>query len=281
MTQPAFLSDIRKGYPDINPDRDYPPLQFKSVKGIVSAAEWEARVDCACAYRLVAHYDMNDMIYNHISVRIPGTEEYLLNPFGMMYEEICASSLIKVDVESRVLWEPEFPPGLPYKFNPAGFVIHGAIHAARPDVAAIVHTHSLATMAISALDSGLLPLTQTSMRFATIGYHDYEGVVLSFEERERLLANMADHEVMFLRNHGVLAIGATIAHAFNNTYRVERACRSQLMAQAANANLVVPPQDIIEKTNHAYKPGTRRAYGVLEWPAMRRLADRIDPSYKN
>jgi ribulose-5-phosphate 4-epimerase/fuculose-1-phosphate aldolase len=148
-------------------------------------------------------------------------------------------------------------------------------------VAAIVHTHSLATMAISALDSGLLPLTQTSMRFATIGYHDYEGVVLSFEERERLLANMADHEVMFLRNHGVLAIGATIAHAFNNTYRVERACRSQLMAQAANANLVVPPQDTIEKTNHAYKPGTRRAYGVLEWPAMRRLADRIDPSYKN
>jgi ribulose-5-phosphate 4-epimerase/fuculose-1-phosphate aldolase len=281
MNQPAFLSDIRKGYPELAPDTDYPPLTFASVKGRVSAAEWQARVDCACAYRLVAHFGMDDLIYNHISVKIPGTEEYLLNPFGLMYEEICASSLIKVDVEGRVLWSPEFPAGLPYQFNPAGFVIHGAIHAARPDVGAIIHTHSLATMAISALDSGLLPITQTSMRFATIGYHDYEGVVLTLDERDRLLANMAEHEVMFLRNHGVLAIGAGIAQAFNNTYRVERSCRAQLMAQSCNAKLVLPPQDVIAKTNHAYKPGTRRPYGVLEWPAMRRLADRLDPSYKN
>lgn len=281
MNQPAFLSDIRKGYPDLDPDREYPALSFASVKGRVSDAEWHSRVDCACAYRLVAHFGMDDLIYNHISVRIPGTEEYLLNPFGMMYEEICASSLIKVDVEGRVLWAPEFPAGLPYQFNPAGFVIHGAIHAARPDVGAIVHTHSLATMAISALDSGLLPITQTSMRFASVGYHDYEGVVLTFDERERLLANLGDNEVMFLRNHGVLAIGATIAQAFNNTYRVERSCRSQLMAQASNAKLVLPPDEVIAKTNHAYKPGTRRAYGVLEWPAMRRLADRLDPSYRN
>ena len=280
-TQPTFLTDIRKGYPDLDPDKDYPPLQLASLKGKVSAAEWEARVDCACAYRLVAHYGMDDLIYNHISARIPGTEEYLLNPFGLMYEEITASSLIKVDVEGRVLWEPDFPKGLPYKFNPAGFVIHGAIHEAKPEVACIIHAHSLASMAISVLESGVLPMTQTSMRFDAIAYHDYEGVVLTMDERERMLSNMGDAEVLMLRNHGVLVTGKTVAMAFNNIYRIERACRSQLMALACNSKMILPPADVIEKTNHAYRPGTRRAYGVLEWPAMRRLADRLDASYKN
>ena len=279
--QPAFLTDIRKGYPELDPDRDYPPLQLASLKGRVSAAEWEARIDCACAYRLVAHYGMDDLIYNHISARIPGTEEYLLNPFGLMYEEITASSLIKVDVEGRLLWAPDFPEGLPYQFNPAGFVIHGAIHEAKPEVACIIHTHSLASMAISALESGVLPMTQTSMRFDKIAYHDYEGVVLTMDERERMLTNMGDAEVLMLRNHGVLVTGKTVAMAFNNIYRIERACRSQLMALACNSKMILPPQEVIEKTNHAYRPGTRRPYGVLEWPAMRRLADRLDPSYKN
>ena len=281
MTQPAFLSDIRKGYPELDPDKDYPALQLASLKGKVSAAEWEARVDCACAYRLVAHYGMDDLIYNHISARIPGAEEYLLNPFGLMYEEITASSLIKVDVSGKVLWEPEFPRGLPYKFNPAGFVIHGAIHEARPEVACIIHTHSLASMAISVLETGVLPMTQTSMRFDKIAYHDYEGVVLGMEERERMLSNMGDCEVLMLRNHGVLVTGKTVAMAFNNIYRIERSCRSQLMALACNSKMILPPQDVIAKTNHAYRPGTRRPYGVLEWPAMRRLADRLDPSYKH
>jgi ribulose-5-phosphate 4-epimerase/fuculose-1-phosphate aldolase len=135
------VTDLRKSYPDLSPDKDYPPLRFKSLKGRVSAAEWEARVDCACAYRLVRHFGMDDMIYNHISARIPGTEEFPLNPFGLTYDEMCASSLIKVDLAGKVLWEPEFPKGLGYKFNPAGFVIHGAIHEAKPELHCVIHTH--------------------------------------------------------------------------------------------------------------------------------------------
>jgi ribulose-5-phosphate 4-epimerase/fuculose-1-phosphate aldolase len=277
----AKVTDLRKAYPDLEPDKDYPPLKFKSLKGKVSAAEWEARVDCACAYRLVRIFGMDDIIYNHISARIPGTEAFLLNPMGLMYDEICASSLIKVDLAGNVLWQPEFPEGLGYKFNPAGYVIHSAVHEAKPDIHCVIHTHSLAGMAVGSLKSGLLPMTQTAMRFTKVAYHDYEGVVLEMEERGRLLASLGDCEVMILRNHGILALGTTVAQAFNNTYRLERACRSQLMAMACNDAIVLPPQDVIDKTNHLYQPGVRRPYGLLEWPAMRRLADRIDPSYKN
>ena len=275
------VTDLRKAYPELAPDKDYPPLSFRSLKGKVSAAEWEARVDCACAYRLVRHFGMDDLIYNHISARIPGTESFLLNPMGLMYDEICASSLIKVDRAGEVLWQPEFPPGLGYKFNLAGFVIHGAIHEARPDLQCVIHTHSLAGMAVSSLKRGLLPMTQTAMRFAKVAYHDYEGVVLEMDERARLLANLGECEVMFLRNHGLLAVGKTVAEAFNNIYRIERACRSQLLAQSANDEIVLPPMPTIEKTADLYRPGTRRTMGLLEWPAMRRLADRLDPSYKN
>ena len=276
-----MLADIRSGYPTLEPDPDYPPLKLRPIKGEVSAEEWRARVDCACAYRLVAHFGMDDLIYNHISVKIPGTEEFLLNAFGLTYDEITASSLVKVDVAGNVLWQPEFPRGLGYRFNPAGWVIHAAIHEALPHVHGIVHTHSLATMAVSSLRGGLLPMTQTAMRFEKVGYHDYEGVVLELGERARLLRNLGDNDVMFLRNHGVLAVGRSVAEAFNNTYRIERACRAQLMASAAGDAIVLPPPDVIAKTNHAYRPGTRRPYGVLEWPAMRRLADRLDPSYRD
>jgi ribulose-5-phosphate 4-epimerase/fuculose-1-phosphate aldolase len=274
------VADLRKHYPELAPDRDYPQLKFKSLKGRVSAAEWEARVDCACAYRLVRHFGMDDLIYNHISARIPGTEEFLLNPFGLLYEEICASALIKVNLKGEVLWQPEWPRGLHYTFNLAGFVIHGAIHEAKPDVQCVIHTHSLAGMAVASLEKGLLPMTQTAMRFSKVAYHDYEGVVLEMDERKRLLANLGDAKVMLLRNHGTLALGTSVAEAFNNIYRLERACRSQLLAQAANDRVLLPPAAVIEKTNHMYKPNVRRPMGVLEWPAMRRLADRLDPSYK-
>jgi ribulose-5-phosphate 4-epimerase/fuculose-1-phosphate aldolase len=275
-----FIKDIRKGYPVLEPDKDYPPLQWRSVRGEVSEAEWQARVDCACAYRLVKHFAMDDLIYNHISVRIPGTDSFLLNAFGLLYEEITASSLLKVNLAGEVLWAPEFPEGLGYQFNPAGWVIHAAIHEARPELEGIIHTHSLATMAVSALPQGLLPITQTAMRFERVGYHDYEGVVLELGERERLLQNLGQNELMFLHNHGVLAVGRSIAEAFNNTYRVERACKAQLLASACSASLITPPASVVAKTNQMYKPGSRRPYGLLEWPAMRRLADRIDPSYK-
>jgi ribulose-5-phosphate 4-epimerase/fuculose-1-phosphate aldolase len=274
------VADLRKHYPELAPDRDYPQLKFKSLKGRVSAAEWEARVDCACAYRLVRHFGMDDLIYNHISARIAGTEEFLLNPFGLLYEEICASALIKVNLKGEVLWQPEWPKGLNYTFNLAGFVIHGAIHEAKPEVQCVIHTHSLAGMAVASLEKGLLPMTQTAMRFSKVAYHDYEGVVLEMDERKRLLANLGDASVMLLRNHGTLALGTSVAEAFNNMYRLERACRSQLLAQAANDRVLLPPPAVIEKTSHMYKPNVRRPMGVLEWPAMRRLADRLDPSYK-
>ena len=274
------LADIKRAYPTLAPDKAYPPLKLKSVKAKVSAAEWEARVDCACAYRLVKHFGMDDLIYNHISAKIPGTEEFLLNPFGLMYDEITASSLIKVDIDGNLLWTPEFPHGLDYQFNPAGFVIHAAIHRARAEVHCIVHTHSLVTMAVSSLERGLLPMTQTAMRFDAVGYHDYEGVVLDLSEQARLIENLGDSDVLFLRNHGVLTVGRSVAEAFNNAYRIERACKAQLMAMASHDALVLPSAAVIAKTNHAYQPGTRRPYGVLEWPAMRRLADRIDPSYR-
>ena len=277
----AKVTDLRKAYPDLEPDKDYPPLKFKSLKGKVSAAEWEARVDCACAYRLVRIFNMDDLVYNHISARIPGTEHFLLNPMGLMYDEICASSLIKVDLAGNVLWEPEFPEGLGYRFNPAGYVIHSAVHEAKPDIHCVIHTHSLAGMAVGALKQGLLPMTQTAMRFTKVAYHDYEGVAIELGERERLVADLGDCDVMILRNHGVLAVGRTVGQAFNNTYRLERACRTQLMAMACNDQIVLPPQDVIDKTNHLYQPNVRRPYGLLEWPAMRRLADRVDPSYRN
>lgn len=274
------MRNLQRYYPELAPDRDYPPLRFASVKGSVRPEEWEARVDCACAYRLVHHFEMDDLIYNHISARIPGTEEFLLNPFGLLYEEICASSLIKVNLQGDVLWQPEWPEGLNYTFNLAGFVIHGAIHEARPGVQCIVHTHSLAGMAVASLEQGLLPMTQTAMRFSKVACHDYEGVVLEMDERKRLIANLGDADVMLLRNHGLLAVGKSVAEAFNNLYRLERACRSQLLAQAANDRILLPSAAVIEKTNHLYRPEVRRPMGVLEWPAMRRLADRLDPSYK-
>ena len=275
------VSDLRKYYPDMQQaDRDYPPLKFKSLKGKVSAAEWQARVDCACAYRLVRIFRMDDIVYNHISVRIPGTEEYLLNAMGLMYDEICASSLLKVDLKGKVLWQPDWPKGLEYTFNYAGFVIHGAVHEAKPELHCVIHTHSPASMAVSSLKKGLLPMTQMAMRFDRVAYHDYEGVALDLEERKSLVKNLGDADVMLLRNHGALAVGRSVGEAFNSLYRLEKACVAQLLAQGANDEIILPPPEVQEKTRHMYRRGVRRVVGLLEWPAMRRLADRIDPSYK-
>ena len=277
----AKISDLRKHYPDMEgADRDYPPLKFKSLKGKVSPAEWQARVDCACAYRLVRIFGMDDLVYNHISVRVPGTEHYLLNAMGLMYDEICASSLLKVNLKGEVLWQPEWPKGLDYTFNYAGYVIHGAIHEAKAELHCVIHTHSPASMAVSSLKKGLLPMTQMAMRFDRVAYHDYEGVALDLDERERLVNNLGSADVMLLRNHGALAVGRTVAEAFNSLYRLEKACKAQLLAQGADDEIILPPPEVQEKTRHAYRRGVRRVVGLLEWPAMRRLADRLDPSYK-
>ncbi|MFL6718656.1 MAG: class II aldolase/adducin family protein [Burkholderiaceae bacterium] len=256
-------------------------LQIPSMKGQCSPEEWEARVNLAACYRLVEMYGMSDMMANHISARVPGEEgTYLINPYGMMYEEITASCLLKVDHDGRILSGPDFGE-LKYGVNKAGAVIHTAVHAARPDVGCVIHTHSWASMAVSSLECGLLPLTQTAMRFLKIGYHDYQGVVLNESEQESLIADLGSGEALILRNHGVLTVGRSVGEAFNWMHRLELACRSQLAAMAANSPYAKVPQQVLEETWNNYQPGTRRPYGLMEWPALLRKLDRTDPGYKS
>ncbi|ADP16408.1 class II aldolase and adducin N-terminal domain protein 4 [Achromobacter xylosoxidans A8] len=242
----------------------------------MSPAERDTRIQLAACYRLVSHFGMSDLIYNHITARIPGPEGHLLiNPYGMMYDEITASSLVKIDLDGNVLDNPG-----EYGINAAGYVIHSAVHGARHDVHCVIHTHTRAGMAVSALQCGLLPLTQTAMRFAKIPYHDYESVAIDLDERARLVADLGQSEAMILRNHGLLAAGPSIAQAFNTLYWLEMACKAQVDALAANRELCLPPPEVIEKTWHLYQPTTRRPFGELEWPAMLRLMDRKDPGYR-
>ena len=255
-------------------------LKIESMRGRCTAAEWQARVDLAACYRLVAIYGMSDMMANHISARVPGEDgAFLINAYGMMYEEITASSLIKIDHAGNILAQPDFG-ALAYGVNKAGYVIHSAVHEARPELACVIHTHSWASMAVSALECGLLPLTQTAMRFLKIGYHDYQGVVLDLEEQASLISDLGQGEALILRNHGVLTVGRSIGEAFNWMHRVELACHSQLAAMACNTPLVKVPAQILEETWNNYQPGTRRPYGLMEWPALLRKLDRAAPSYK-
>ena len=255
-------------------------LRIQSMRDQCSAEEWQARIDLAACYRLVEMYGMADMVANHISSRVPGEEgAFLINAYGMMYEEITASSLIKVDLDGNILAKPDFGD-LDYGINKAGYVIHSAVHAARPEVACVIHTHSWASMAVSALDCGLLPLTQTAMRFLRIGYHDYQGVVLDNQEKASLIEDLGQGEALILRNHGALTVGRTVGEAFNWMHRLELACRAQLAAQATNTALQPVSQDVLEETWNNYQPGTRRPYGLMEWPALLRKLDRMDPSYR-
>jgi ribulose-5-phosphate 4-epimerase/fuculose-1-phosphate aldolase len=241
---------------------------FKSIRNEVSAQEWQTRLDLAACYRLVDAYEMTDLIYNHITARIPGTEHLLINLYGLLYKEITASSLVKIDVEGNIVAKPDTD----YSLNVSGYVIHGAIHKARPDVACVLHTHTRAGMAVAAMKCGLLPLSQTSIRFVGhLGYHDYEGPAIDTDERERIVQDLGPHDALVMRNHGLLTCGATIQQAFNTMYQLEMSCRSQVDAMAARAELTMPGENVLAHTAHLYQPGTRRPYGVLEWPAMLRL----------
>jgi ribulose-5-phosphate 4-epimerase/fuculose-1-phosphate aldolase len=247
----------------------------RPVREQVSKEEWDVRVNLAACYRLMAEYDMVEMIANHISARVPGTtNEFLINPYGMLYEEMTASSMIKIDIDGNVLFN-----ATEYGVNQAGYVIHSAIHRVRHDVDCIIHTHTLAGMAVSAMKCGIMPIAQSSMRFADIAYHDYEGVALRMDERERLVESLGDREAMVLRNHGLLTVGPSIPECFNNMYRLERACQLQVMALSCNMKLQMPPQEVVQYTNTQLTPGVRRRPGLLEWPAMLRKLDRKDPSY--
>ncbi|MBM3620123.1 MAG: class II aldolase/adducin family protein [Alphaproteobacteria bacterium] len=249
----------------------------KTVREQVSPEEWQKRVDLAACYRLVHLYGMDEMIANHISTQVPGEPGvFLLNPYGYLYDQMHASCFVKVDYDGNTLFDPT---GLGP--NRAGFVIHSAIHKARHDVDCVIHTHTLAGMAVSAMKQGLMPLAQTAMRFIDIGYHDYEGPAIRMDEQARLVKNLGDREVMILKNHGLLAVAPSIPEAFNNIWRLERACQLQVMALSCNTELSLPPRETVEASNHLFKPGVRRRLGQLEWPALMRKLDSIDPSFRD
>jgi ribulose-5-phosphate 4-epimerase/fuculose-1-phosphate aldolase len=254
-------------------------IAIPSLRGQVSDAEWRARLDLAACYRLCDLYGMSDMIYTHISARVPDAPgQFLLNCHGLQFGEMTASSFLKVDIDGKVISKPDFEYGL----HAAGFVIHSSIYRARPDANAAMHTHTIAGMAISALQCGLLPLTQTATRFYTrISYHDFNGPERDPAERDKLAEHLGSNTCMILRNHGLLTVGPSVAEAFNFMYGLERACQAQLAAMACNTPLNVLPQAVVDKAVGLYEPGVIRPYGLLEWNGLLRRLDRIDPSWRS
>jgi ribulose-5-phosphate 4-epimerase/fuculose-1-phosphate aldolase len=257
---------------------DLSQVRIESMRSRVSPEEWQTRVDLAACYRLVHHYGMDDLVYNHISARVPGEEgHFLINAYGMTYDEITASSLVKIDFDGKVVQDS----GTGYGVNLAGFVIHSAVHKGRADVACVIHTHTPAGMAVSAMECGLKPLTQNAMYFGGIGYHDYEGPAVDLDEQKRLVKDLGPHEAMILRNHGLLSVGRTIAEAFVTMYWLDRACQAQALAMASNTALVVPKEKTIKTTNERYQPGQRRRIGELEWQGLLRLMERRYPGFRD
>lgn len=252
-----------------------------ALKSKVSPEEWAMRVDLAASYRLVDMFGWSDLLGTHISARVPGEENaFLINPYGLLFEEITASSLVKIDEEGKTLSPTE------YRINPAGFVIHGAIHMARPDVACALHTHTPAGTSVATQKDGLLPLTQHALAvIAHTAYHGYEGIATDLSERERLVRDLGDNNVLVLRNHGLLTVGRTVAEAFVWMYRAERACRMQLAIQQAGAEVIEIPEEVqqvtVARNRLANSPQGHRPIGVLEWPALLRKLDRADTSYRN
>jgi ribulose-5-phosphate 4-epimerase/fuculose-1-phosphate aldolase len=256
-------------------------LQLPSLKTEVTPQEWQARVDLAACYRLTAHYGMSDMMANHITLRVPGQEHaFLTNPYGMMYEEMTASCLVKIDHDGEVLHKPDFGD-LNYGLNKPGFILHSAVHKARPEVNCIIHTHTAAGLAVSSLACGMLPINQTAMRFLNVSYHDYMGVVLDMAEQKVLVHDLGTTDAMVLRNHGLLTCGRSVGEAFNWMHRMELSCRAQLAAMACNTPLQPVSQQVLDETFMNYQPQTRRPFGVMEWPGLLRMLDRMDPSFRD
>ncbi len=249
------------------------------IRDTVSEEEWAVRVDLAAAYRLVAHYGWDDLIFTHLSARVPGPEHhFLINPYDMMFEEITASSLVKIDVEGQ----PVVPTAHPV--NPAGFTIHSAIHMAREDAHAVMHLHTPAGQAVSAMAEGLLPHTQTAMIAKhNVAYHEYEGIATDLDERERLVQDLGEKHAMILRNHGTLAVGQSVADCFLRLYFLERACDAQVrMLSAGRENLHTPPQGVESKVEGQSPAGGMAMVAQgLAWPALLRKLDRIDSSFRN
>ena len=248
-----------------------------SVKEQVSTQEWQVRTDLAACYRIIAMYGWDDLVFTHISARVPGGEDHFLNnPYGMLFEEITASSLVKVDLDGNKVLESEHP------VNPAGFVIHSAVHEARADAGCVLHTHTKAGIAVSAQKDGLLPISQTAMfPFVTLGYHDYEGVALNDDEKPRLVADLGSNNALILRNHGLLTTAPTIADAFLLMYVLETACQIQIMAQSGGNELVRIPQPILDGVQAQAEQVTKGLGGSLVWPGLLRKLDRRDTSFRD
>jgi ribulose-5-phosphate 4-epimerase/fuculose-1-phosphate aldolase len=251
-------------------------ISVSDVREKVSKTEWDQRVDLAACYRLVAMHGWDDLIFTHISVRVPGPEHhFLINPYGMLFEEITASALVKVDLEGRKVIDS------PYEINPAGFVIHSAIHAAREDARCVLHTHTVNGVAVSAQKDGLLPISQHSIfPLASLGYHNYEGLALRDEEKPRLVRDLGDKNFLMLRNHGLLTVGETIPDAFLFMYVFEAACAIQLRAQGS-PELIPIDSRIVAGAQMQAKQVTRGAGGDLAWPGLLRKLDRIDASFRS
>ena len=247
------------------------------VRNEVSDEEWQLRIDLAACYRLIAMYGWDDLVFTHVSARVPGPEEhFLINAYGLLFEEMTASSLVKVDLNGDKVLDS------PHMVNPAGFVIHSAVHEARADVGCVLHTHTRAGVAVSTQKDGLLPISQTSLfPFATLAYHDYEGVALNDDEKPRLVADLGNRNALMLRNHGLLTTGATIADAFLLMYVFETACQIQVMAQSSGGELIPVPQPIVEGIEAQAEQVTKGLGGQLIWPGLLRKLDRADPSYRD
>lgn len=248
-----------------------------AVRDQVSDEEWELRVNLAACYRVIAMYGWDDLVFTHISARVPGPEEhFLLNAYGLLFEEMTASSLIKVDLSGEKVLDS------PHSVNPAGFVIHSAVHEARSDVGCVLHTHTRAGVAVSAQASGLLPLSQISLfPLITLAYHDYEGVAINPEEKQRLVADLGDKNAMILRNHGLLATGGTIPDAFLMMYALETACQIQLAVQSTGGELIHVPDPIVEGMQAQAEEVLQGLGGQLAWPGILRKLDRRDASFRD
>lgn len=248
---------------------------MNSIQQQVSSEEWQLRVDLAACYRAVAMYGWDDLVFTHISARVPGPEHhFLINPYGMMFEEVTASSLVKVDLQGNKVMPSD------YDINPAGFVIHSAVHEAREDAHCVLHLHTAAGIAISATKQGLLPLSQQSLfALSSLSYHDYEGVALNPDEKVRLVADLGQTNFMILRNHGLLTCASSIADAFLFMYLLERSCEIQLKAQSTGCDLLPIPDAILGGIRAQAQQVTRSAGGALAWPGILRKLDRINPGY--
>ncbi|HKW93003.1 MAG TPA: class II aldolase/adducin family protein [Methylomirabilota bacterium] len=254
-------------------------LEIPSLKGNVSDEEWAVRVDLAAAYRLVSRYGWEDLVFTHISARVPGTEDqFLINPYGLFFDEITASSLVKIDQKGQKLEDS------PFSVNAAGFIIHSAIHAARHDARCVLHTHTPSGVAVSAQRAGLLPISQHSLFVLnSLGYHDFEGPALDEDEKPRLVADLGDARCLILRNHGLLTVGETVADAFVHMYYLEASCSIQVRAQSGGGELIPVPKEVMDRGYANAAQAQRRVggQGQLVWPGLLRRLDRTDPSFRN